>query len=85
MVMTVACASIRAGCDKCNQSGYKGRIGLHELLVWDDQVMRMLQARLRVTETLAVAGAARTLKMDGMKKVLSGMTDSKQVRSVFVT
>jgi len=74
------------GCDKCNQSGYKGRIGLHELLVGDDQVKRMVQERARVKEIFAAAVAAgmRTLKMDGMEKVLSGMTDLKQVRSVCI-
>lgn len=74
------------GCEKCNQTGYKGRIGLHELLVADDTVKKLVQERARVAEifSAAVEGGMRTLKMDGMEKVLMGMTDLKQVRSVCI-
>jgi type II secretory ATPase GspE/PulE/Tfp pilus assembly ATPase PilB-like protein len=71
------------GCSKCN-NGYKGRIGLHELMVATDNVKRMLQERARVVEllTAALADGMFTLKMDGMEKVLCGATDMKQVRLV---
>ena len=74
------------GCDKCNQSGYKGRIGLHELLVVDDGVKRLIQERARVAEifSASVESGMRTLKMDGMEKIMLGMTDLKQVRSVCI-
>lgn len=74
------------GCDKCAKTGYKGRVGLHELLVADDEVKRLIQERARVADifTAAVAGGMRTLKMDGMEKVLMGLTDLKQVRSVCI-
>ncbi|HZY17144.1 MAG TPA: GspE/PulE family protein [Ramlibacter sp.] len=74
------------GCDKCNRTGYKGRVGLHELLVADDQLKRLVQERARVAELFvaAVAGGMRTLKMDGMEKILMGLTDLKQVRSVCI-
>jgi type II secretory ATPase GspE/PulE/Tfp pilus assembly ATPase PilB-like protein len=74
------------GCDKCNQSGYKGRVGLHELLVADEEIKHLVQERARVSEifTAAVAAGMRTLKMDGMEKVLMGLTDLKQVRSVCI-
>jgi type II secretory ATPase GspE/PulE/Tfp pilus assembly ATPase PilB-like protein/GAF domain-containing protein len=74
------------GCDKCNQSGYKGRIGLHELLVADDHIKRLVQERARVAEifTAAVESGMHTLKMDGMEKVMLGLTDLKQVRSVCI-
>jgi type II secretory ATPase GspE/PulE/Tfp pilus assembly ATPase PilB-like protein len=74
------------GCDKCNQTGYKGRVGLHELLVGDDDVKKLIQERARVAEIFvaAVAGGMRTLKMDGMEKVMLGLTDLKQVRSVCI-
>jgi type II secretory ATPase GspE/PulE/Tfp pilus assembly ATPase PilB-like protein len=36
------------GCDKCRQTGYKGRLGLHELLVADDEMKRLIQERARV-------------------------------------
>ena len=74
------------GCDKCNQTGYKGRIGLHELLIADDDIKRLIQERARVAEifSAAVEGGMRTLKMDGMEKVMMGLTDLKMVRSVCI-
>jgi type II secretory ATPase GspE/PulE/Tfp pilus assembly ATPase PilB-like protein len=74
------------GCEKCSRSGYKGRIGLHELLVVDDPTKRLIQERARVSELFAsaVEGGMRTLKMDGMEKVMMGLTDLKMVRSVCI-
>jgi type II secretory ATPase GspE/PulE/Tfp pilus assembly ATPase PilB-like protein len=74
------------GCDKCNQAGYKGRIGLHELMIADDAAKKLIQERARVAELFASAvnSGMRTLKMDGMEKVLMGLTDLKQVRSVCI-
>ena len=74
------------GCDKCGKTGYKGRIGLHELLVADDPVKRLIQERARVAELFATAveGGMRTLKMDGMEKVMMGFTDLKMVRQVCI-
>lgn len=74
------------GCDKCNKSGYKGRVGLHELLVATDDVKKLIQERARVAELFAasVEGGMRTLKMDGMEKVMMGLTDLKMVRSVCI-
>ena len=74
------------GCDKCGGTGYKGRIGLHELLVSDDAVKKLIQERARVSELFAqaVEGGMRTLKMDGMEKILMGLTDIKMVRQVCI-
>ncbi|RYF31316.1 MAG: GAF domain-containing protein [Comamonadaceae bacterium] len=74
------------GCDKCGKTGYKGRIGLHELLIADDPTKKLIQERARVAELFAqcVEGGMRTLKMDGMEKIMLGMTDLKQVRSVCI-
>jgi type II secretory ATPase GspE/PulE/Tfp pilus assembly ATPase PilB-like protein len=74
------------GCDKCNKTGYKGRVGLHELLIADDEIKRLIQERARVSDVFvaAVAGGMRTLKMDGMEKIMMGLTDLKQVRSVCI-
>jgi type II secretory ATPase GspE/PulE/Tfp pilus assembly ATPase PilB-like protein len=75
-----------AGCEKCNNSGYKGRLGLHELLIADERVKKLVQERARVAEIFAAAveGGMRTLKMDGMEKIMMGMTDLKQVRQVCI-
>ncbi len=74
------------GCDKCGRTGYKGRIGLHELMVADDELKKLIQERARVAELFssAVRSGMRTLKMDGMEKVLMGLTDLKMVRSVCI-
>ena len=74
------------GCPTCSDSGYKGRVGLHELLVGTDPVKKLIQEKARVAEILACAlnEGMRTLKMDGIEKVMQGITDIKQVRAVCI-
>ena len=74
------------GCPACNDTGYKGRVGLHELMVGTDAVKKLIQEKARVAEILACAlnDDMRTLKMDGIEKVLQGITDIKQVRAVCI-
>src|SRR4029453_5574067 len=74
------------GCDVCGGSGYKGRCGLHELLVGTDPMKKLIQEHARVAEMLATALAEGmlTLKMDGMEKVLMGITDMLQVRGACI-
>ncbi len=74
------------GCDSCSDSGYKGRLGLHELLIATDAVKKNIQEHARVAEMLvtALGEGMRTLKQDGMEKVLEGITDMKQVRMVCI-
>ncbi|MBV2234352.1 MAG: GspE/PulE family protein [Sterolibacterium sp.] len=74
------------GCAACNDTGYKGRMGLHELLMGTDRVKKLIQEGARVADLLACAleEGMTTLKMDGMEKVLQGMTDLKTVRSVCI-
>jgi type II secretory ATPase GspE/PulE/Tfp pilus assembly ATPase PilB-like protein len=73
------------GCEQCS-SGYKGRVGLHELMIGTDPVKKLLQEHARVAQLLAAAleDGMLTLKMDGIEKVLSGITDIKQIRSVCI-
>ncbi|NJD25357.1 MAG: GspE/PulE family protein [Betaproteobacteria bacterium] len=74
------------GCEACGDTGYKGRVGLHELLVGSDALKKQIQEHARVAELLATALAEgmHTLKMDGIEKVLAGVTDMKQVRAVCI-
>jgi type II secretory ATPase GspE/PulE/Tfp pilus assembly ATPase PilB-like protein len=74
------------GCEKCDQTGYKGRMALFELLVADAAMKRLVQTRAPVTEIAAAAmqNGMRTLKQDGITKVLQGLTDIAQVRMVSV-
>jgi type II secretory ATPase GspE/PulE/Tfp pilus assembly ATPase PilB-like protein len=73
------------GCPECNK-GYKGRIGLHELMIGSDRVKKLLVEHSRVTALLAAAleDGMLTLKMDGIEKVLGGFTDIKMVRQVCI-
>ncbi len=74
------------GCAKCGDSGYKGRMGIHELLVASDDMKRMIQKRASVEEMRkqAVAEGMTTLLQDGIIKVLRGQTDFQQVRAVCI-
>ena len=74
------------GCDVCSESGYKGRVGLHELLIATDELKKNIQEHARVAEMLvtALGQGMRTLKQDGVEKVLQGITDMKQVRTVCI-
>ena len=74
------------GCDKCSGTGYRGRVGLHELLIGSDPIKKGIQGHARVAELFAIAleEGMRTLKQDGIEKVLLGITDIHQVRSVCI-
>jgi type II secretory ATPase GspE/PulE/Tfp pilus assembly ATPase PilB-like protein len=73
------------GCDQCNK-GYKGRVGLHELMTGTERLKRLVQEHSRVATLVACAleDGMLTLKMDGIEKILSGITDIKQVRAVCI-
>ncbi|RZA35236.1 MAG: GAF domain-containing protein [Lysobacteraceae bacterium] len=73
------------GCDECNK-GYRGRIGLHELMLGTEAVKRLLVEHSRVSSLLGAAldDGMLTLKMDGIEKVLGGFTDIKMVRAVCI-
>jgi len=74
------------GCDKCGGSGFKGRCGLHELLIATDRLKKLIQEHARVAEMLAqcLDDGMRTLKQDGLEKCLSGVTHIKEVRAVCI-
>ncbi|MCM2305258.1 MAG: GspE/PulE family protein, partial [Elusimicrobia bacterium] len=69
------------GCDACGGSGYKGRTGIHELLVVSDEIRRLIHGRAPIAEIqrLATAQGMTTLCQDGLLKCLSGQTDLRQV------
>lgn len=74
------------GCDDCVGTGYAGRVGLHELMTATDALKKNVQERARVAEMLvtALGDGMRTLKQDGIEKVLQGVTDMHQVRVVCI-
>lgn len=74
------------GCEVCNQTGFKGRVAIHELLVGTDEIKSLIQSRARTAEILRVAvrDGMITLLQDGIQKVLKGLTTYRQVRAVAV-
>jgi type II secretory ATPase GspE/PulE/Tfp pilus assembly ATPase PilB-like protein len=74
------------GCGSCDSSGYRGRAGIHELLVATDAMKKLIQSRARVVEMVKVAKdeGMTTLVQDGILKTLDGLTDLKQVKAVAI-
>jgi type II secretory ATPase GspE/PulE/Tfp pilus assembly ATPase PilB-like protein len=74
------------GCPKCGNTGYKGRMGIHELLVATDEIKRKIQKRDSIEELRkqAMRDGMTTLLQDGIQKVIRGVTDFKQVRAVCI-
>jgi len=72
------------GCRACGESGYKGRLGLHELLVNNEEIRAAVQSNAAATKVrdLSIAGGMTTLLQDGIIKCLDGITDLKQVLAV---
>lgn len=72
------------GCPKCNDSGYKGRLGLHELLEGNEKMKGLIKrkADVEVIRAQAVADGMTTLKQDGILKAFQGLTDLREVRRV---
>ncbi len=74
------------GCDTCNKVGYKGRTGIHELLVVTDEIKKLIQSRATVDDLfkVAVEQGMTTLLQDGILKAIQGWTDYKQVKAVAI-
>ncbi len=70
-----------AGCEKCRGTGYKGRMGIFEICVLDDEIRRMINERMSVSMIRQRARdlGMRTLREDGLRKVLGGMTTPDEV------
>jgi general secretion pathway protein E len=72
------------GCAACSQTGYRGRTGIYELLVMDDEVRRLIGAKADATaiKQVAVAKGMITLKDDGADKVFHGVTTTEEVMRI---
>ena len=75
------------GCDECRHKGYKGRIGLYELLVMNEEIAELVVRRAPVADIREVAksGGMKELREDGLIKVMEGMTTPEEVRRVVFT
>jgi len=74
----------KTGCSFCNDSGYKGRIGIHELLVSTPTIKELIQhsAPMDQLRSRAIAEGMRTLLMDGIMKIFQGFTDLAEILRV---
>jgi type II secretory ATPase GspE/PulE/Tfp pilus assembly ATPase PilB-like protein len=74
------------GCVSCAKTGYRGRAGIHELLIATDEMKRLIQTKARVAEMVVQAKAEgmTTLVQDGVLKALGGLTDFRQVKAVAI-
>jgi type IV pilus assembly protein PilB len=74
----------RVGCSRCGRSGYKGRIGIFQLLVMSEeiQVLASAKARREEIERAALEGGMRTLWDDGLEKVMAGQTSLEELARV---
>ncbi len=74
------------GCDFCNNTGYRGRMSIHELLIGTEDIKRMVQKHetVEVLRDKAKSEGMTTLLQDGILKAIKGFTDFKQVRRVCI-
>jgi type II secretory ATPase GspE/PulE/Tfp pilus assembly ATPase PilB-like protein len=72
------------GCRSCRQSGYRGRTGIHELMVANDTMRELIVNRVNagVIRHEAMKGGMKTLRQDGWRKVLAGQTTVDEVARV---
>jgi type II secretory ATPase GspE/PulE/Tfp pilus assembly ATPase PilB-like protein len=71
------------GCEHCGGSGLRGRLGIHELMINSHALRRLIQKRSTPFEMQACAlhEGMRTLRQDGIEKVLLGLTTIEEVRA----
>lgn len=71
------------GCDACDHTGFKGRAGIHELMTVTRELRRLVQTRApaEVLQRVALGEGMRTLRQDGIDKVLAGITTIAEVRA----
>jgi type II secretory ATPase GspE/PulE/Tfp pilus assembly ATPase PilB-like protein len=72
------------GCPKCDNTGFRGRAGIHELMTVSRDMRHLIQtgARAEELQRKALSEGMRTLRQDGLEKVLAGVTTLDEVRTV---
>jgi type II secretory ATPase GspE/PulE/Tfp pilus assembly ATPase PilB-like protein len=71
------------GCEQCDHTGFKSRAGIHEMMVISRELRRMIQngSRAESLQKAAMREGMRTLRQDGIDKVLAGLTTIEEVRA----
>ena len=69
------------GCKSCGNTGYKGRIGIYEVLEMDEEIKRVIMEGKNSDdiETIAVEKGMTTMLENGIEKALSGITSLEEV------
>jgi len=75
------------GCEQCRHTGYRGRLGLFELMMMNEEIADLIVKRAPLSEVrnAALANGMKTLKSDGFQKVLEGITTVEEVMRVVFT
>ena len=74
------------GCSRCNNTGYKGRLGIYEVMIVSEAIRRLTVERKSADEISRVAQAEgmRNLREDGIDKVLQGLTSIEEIARVII-
>ncbi|MHB8841596.1 MAG: GspE/PulE family protein, partial [Candidatus Aquicultor sp.] len=74
------------GCPRCNGTGYKGRVGIYEVMVLSETIKDLCVKRATADEVkrVAIAEGMRTLRQDGFEKVRTGMTSLEEIMRVII-
>ena len=75
------------GCERCYNTGYSGRMAIHELLLGTDEMKKLIQnsSPMEVIRNQAIKDGMKTLKQDGIAKIFRGYCDLMQLRKVCIT
>ena len=74
------------GCESCSGTGYRGRMGIHELMEGTPQIKLMIKKQANTEQIFeqAMKEGMSTLKQDGIMKMFQGQTDMAEVRRVCI-
>ncbi len=69
------------GCDDCNRTGYRGRTGIHEILVVDSKIRELISSRgsTEMIRQQALKSGFKDMRFDGIRKVLAGITTIEEL------
>ncbi len=75
---------VGAGCEKCFQTGYRGRTGIYEMMLINEEIQNLIYTResAGTIKRFALETGLQTLRMDGARKVLAGITTISEVLRV---
>jgi type II secretory ATPase GspE/PulE/Tfp pilus assembly ATPase PilB-like protein len=74
------------GCEQCSGKGYKGRMGIYEILENNPAIRELIQRHARPSELFdaAIASGMRSLRHDALEKLVQGKVDVRQARMAYV-